>query len=92
MTMDLVTLPFRLPFLPVQGLIRIAELIQEEAERQYHDPAAARRRLEEAAEAYDRGDISSEELYDAQVEALEPVVRPAPAPGAAGTDARGEEE
>jgi hypothetical protein len=90
--MDLVTLPFRLPFLPVQGLVRLAEMIQEEAERQYHDPAAARRRLEEAAEAYDRGDISSEELYESQVEALAPVISPAGEPGAAETDPRGEEE
>jgi len=74
--MDLVTFPFRLPFLPLQGLVRLAELIQEEAESQYHDPAAVRRALEEAEEAYAHGEISSEDLYEAEVEAVGRVVDP----------------
>lgn len=75
--MDLVTLPFRLPFLPVQGLIRLAELIQEEADRQYHDPAAARRQLEEAEYARARGEITSDDLYRAEVEAAGRMIGPA---------------
>lgn len=75
--MDLVTLPFRLPFLPIQAVVRIAELIQEEAESQYYDPVAAQRVLEEAAEAEARGEISSEELYEAEVEAIERAAGPA---------------
>lgn len=75
--MDVVTLPFKLPFLPVQGLIRLAELIQEEAEEQYRNPAAARRQLEEAEEALERGDISSGDMYQAEVEAIERFAEPA---------------
>jgi len=79
--MDVLTLPFKLPFLPVQGLIRVAELIQEEAEEQYRNPAAARRQLEEAEEALERGDISSEDMYQAEVEAIERFAEPARAAG-----------
>lgn len=72
--MDLVTLPFSLPLLPLKGLIRLAELIQEEAEGQYHDPADVRRELEDLEDAHSRGEISSEELYQAEIEAVERVV------------------
>lgn len=52
----------RLPFLPVTGLVRIAELIADEADRQLFDPAVVRRRLEEAAQAHAAGLITDEEL------------------------------
>jgi hypothetical protein len=79
--MDLVTLPFRLPFLPIQGLVRVAELIQDEAEAEYRNPAAVRRQLEEAEEANAQGEISPEAMYQAQVEAIERVAEPAREPG-----------
>ncbi|MBV9382904.1 MAG: gas vesicle protein GvpG [Streptosporangiaceae bacterium] len=60
--MGLLTLPFRLPFLPISGFVRIAELIRDEAEREMHDPAAVRRQLEEAEQARDSGAISEDEL------------------------------
>ena len=60
--MDMLTMPFRLPFLPVQGVIRLAELIQDEAERELHDPARVRRELAEALRARDAGEISAAEL------------------------------
>jgi hypothetical protein len=87
----LVTLPFRLPFLPVQGLMRIAELIRDEAEGEYYDPAAARRVLEEAADAHARGEISSDEVYEAEAEAIERVAGPggAATTGASAADASG---
>jgi Gas vesicle protein G len=65
--MGLLTLPFRLPLLPVQAVIRLAEVIRDQAERELHDPAAVRRQLEEAQEARASGEISDQEL--AQVEA-----------------------
>ena len=74
--MDLVTLPFRLPLLPLKGLIRLAELIQEEAESQYHDPADVRHELEDLEDAHSRGEISSEDLYQAEIQAVERVVGP----------------
>lgn len=75
--MDLLTLPFRLPFLPLQGLIRVAELIQEQAEEEYRNPAAVRRQLEEAEEAHAQGEISSEDMYQAELQAIERVAEPA---------------
>lgn len=64
--MELLTLIFRLPFLPVRGVIRLAELIQEQAEQEFYDPARVRRELEEAQRRHDAGEISDDEL--AQIE------------------------
>jgi cytochrome c-type biogenesis protein CcmH/NrfG len=63
------TLLFRLPLLPVRGVIRLAELIQDEAERELHDPALIRRQLEEAERERLAGNISEEELSQAEEEA-----------------------
>jgi|1186.fasta_scaffold1235715_2 hypothetical protein len=68
--MGLLTLPFKLPLLPVRGFIRLGELIQEETERQLHDPARIRRELEEAQWQRAAGKISDEELSRAQHEAV----------------------
>lgn|SRR5512146_2615689 len=68
--MGLLTLPFKLPLLPVRGLIRLGELIQEETERQLHDPARIRRELEEAQRQRAAGKISDEELSRAEHEAV----------------------
>lgn len=81
--MDLLTLPFRLPFLPVQGLIRVAELIQEEAEKEYRNPVAVRRQLEEAEEARRQGEISAEDMYQAEMEAIGRIAEPAAGAGGA---------
>jgi hypothetical protein len=50
-----------LPLAPVRGVGWIAERVLEEAERQFYDPGAIRRHLEEVAEAKAAGTISSEE-------------------------------
>lgn len=60
--MDLVTMPLRLPFLPVQALIQLAEVIREEAEQELYDPALARRELEEIQEARARGAASDADV------------------------------
>jgi hypothetical protein len=59
--MNLLSLTWKFPFLPVEGLIKIAEIIQEEAERQTRQPPAIRRRLEELEQARASGRISEEE-------------------------------
>ncbi|MEV0617226.1 gas vesicle protein GvpG [Nonomuraea sp. NPDC050404] len=59
--MGLVSTIFTWPMLPVKGLIRLAEMIQEQAERELHNPAAVRRRLEAIEEARQAGEISEEE-------------------------------
>lgn len=68
--MDLLTLLFRLPFLPVRGLIRLGEIIQDEAETQLHDPARVRRQLEEAEEARVHDEVSDEDVAHVEEEAV----------------------
>jgi Gas vesicle protein G len=68
--MGLLTLPFRLPFLPMQAIVRLAEIIQEEAERTYYDPATVRRELAEIERARASGDISEEEAAQLQNEVI----------------------
>jgi hypothetical protein len=83
--MGLLTLPFRLPFLPVQGVIKLGELLQEEAERQLRDPARIRRDLDEAQRRYEAGEISEEEFIQIQddlASTLVTEVAPPSAPGA----------
>jgi hypothetical protein len=67
--MDLLTLLFRLPFLPIQAVIQLAEVIREQAEQELHDPAAVRRQLEEAQEAWVSGEISDQDLARIEGEA-----------------------
>jgi hypothetical protein len=83
--MGLLTAPFRLPFLPVQGVIKLGELLQEEAERQLRDPARIRRELDEAQRRYEAGEISEEEFIQIQDElasTLVTEVAPPSVPGA----------
>lgn len=68
--MDLLTLPLRVPFLPVQWVIRLGEIIADEADRELHDPARARRELEEAQQRHDAGEISDQELAEIEQEAI----------------------
>jgi hypothetical protein len=74
--MALLTLPLRLPFLPIQTLIMLAEMLQEEAERELNDPARIRRELEEAEWQRARGEISDEDLSRIQEEVVRGMVRP----------------
>ncbi len=76
--MGLLTLPFRLPFLPLQAVIRLGEIIGEQAERELHAPAWARRALEEAQERRAAGEISDEEVSRIENEALGNLVQTRP--------------
>jgi hypothetical protein len=60
--MGLLTLLPKLPFLPIREVIRVAELIRQETERQYRDPGRVRRELEEAQRQWASGGISEDEL------------------------------
>ncbi|MFD6444348.1 gas vesicle protein GvpG [Promicromonospora sp. NPDC060204] len=50
-----------IPLVPVRGTIWVAEQVRDEAERQYYDVGALRRRLEEIGRARDDGDLSDDE-------------------------------
>ena len=67
--MDLLTLLFRLPLLPVQGIIRLGAIIQDEAERQLHDPARIRRQLEEVEQARAHGEATEQDVARVEGEA-----------------------
>jgi Gas vesicle protein G len=68
--MDPVTLLFRLPLLPITALIRLAEIIDEEAQRELRSPAAVRRALEDIEEAQESGQVSPDEVAEAERDAL----------------------
>jgi gas vesicle protein GvpG len=82
--MGLFTFPFKLPLRPVQGVIRLGELLEDEAERELHDPARIRRVLEEAQRQYEAGEISAEEFSQVQDEVASTMVGEAPPPSASG--------
>lgn len=69
--MGLLSLLFGWPLAPVHAVVRLGELIQEQAERELRDPAAVRRRLEAIEEARRAGEISEEE----EAQAVEEVLR-----------------
>jgi uncharacterized membrane protein len=83
--MELLTLLFRLPFLPVQGVIKLGELLQDEAERQLRDPARIRRELEEAQRRYEAGEISEEQFIQIQDELASTLVTEVAPPSVPGT-------
>jgi gas vesicle protein GvpG len=64
------TLLLRLPFLPLQGVIKLGELVGEQADRELHDPAAVRRRLEEAEEERGSGEVSEQDVAEVEREAV----------------------
>ena len=68
--MDLLTLLFRLPFVPLRGFIRLGEMLQEQAERELRDPASVRRQLEEAETAHASGEMSDADLAHVQGQAV----------------------
>ena len=87
--MGLLTGAFRLPLRPVQGVMRLGELIQEQAEQQLRDPARIRRELDAAQRRYEAGEITEEEFIQIQDELASTLVTgvaPPSVPGAAGDD------
>ncbi|ABG92043.1 MULTISPECIES: gas vesicle protein GvpG [Rhodococcus] len=64
--MGLLSFIATLPLAPVRGVISLAELIQRQVEEEAHNPASARRALEELEDARAAGEISAEEEEQAQ--------------------------
>jgi hypothetical protein len=73
--MNPLTLLFRLPLLPLQGVLRLGALIQQEAERQLADPATVRHELEGIQQRLESGQISEEEAARAEQEAVTRLIR-----------------
>jgi hypothetical protein len=68
--MNPLTLPFRLPLLPITALIRLAEIIDEEVQRELQSPVALRRALEDIEEARESGQASADEVAEAEREVV----------------------
>lgn len=68
--MNLATLPLRLPFVPLQAVLQLADVIAQQAEQELHDPAAARRQLEDIEEASSAGEASGEDVARAEEQAV----------------------
>lgn len=60
-----------LPLAPVEGVAWLARQLQEEAERQLHDPDAILAELAEYQRAVDSGAISDEEYLAVEEELLD---------------------
>lgn len=59
--MGLLTGLVTLPLAPVRGVVWLGQKLEDEARRQWSDPAAVRRQLAEADAAYEAGTLSAEE-------------------------------
>lgn len=59
------------PLVPVRGVLGLAHVVSDEAERQLSDPVAVRRRIEEIAESRDAGLLSDEEAARLAYEAVQ---------------------
>jgi hypothetical protein len=66
----LVTL-LTLPFAPVRGVTALVKLLYDRAEQQLYDPATLQRQLEELDAAAAAGQISQDELIEAQQQILD---------------------
>lgn len=72
--MNPLTLLFRLPLMPLRGVVHLGEVLQEHAEQELHDPVSVRRQLEQAERAHAAGEISDEELARVQAQELDRVL------------------
>jgi hypothetical protein len=85
--MNLLTLLFRLPLLPLQGFLKLATLISDEAEQEMANPVTIRHELEHAERARESGEISDEqaaEIQDAAFGEFAKARRDVAAPGEGG--------
>jgi hypothetical protein len=87
----LLTLPFRLPLLPVRGFIRLAQVLQEQAEQELYDPASVKRQLEDLEEAEQRGELSDEEIRELENQTVGRLVEQKPGAASPGGPRSGEE-
>jgi hypothetical protein len=68
--MDLLTMLFRLPLMPLRSFVRLAEILHDQAERELRDPASVRRQLEAAQEAHISGELSDADLAHVEGQAV----------------------
>lgn len=64
--MNPLTFLLRLPWFPVQGFVKLASTIRDEAEREMANPVTIRRELEHAEQARESGQMSDEQAAEFQ--------------------------
>ena len=72
--MGLLTGILGLPLAPLWGTVKVAEVVLQEAEDQFYDPAAIRAQLEEVDRRREAGEISEEEATAWEDELVERLV------------------
>lgn len=73
--MGLITGLLTAPLAPLRGVIKLSEVLQDQADRELHGRSAARRQLEELGEARASGRISEAEEIEEQRRILERTMR-----------------
>ena len=68
--MELLTLLFRLPLMPLKGFVQLAGILHEQAERELRDPASVRRQLEAADQARVSGEMSDQDVAHVEGQAV----------------------
>ena len=68
--MELLTLLFRLPLMPLKGFVQLAGMLHEQAERELRDPASVRRQLEAADQARVSGEMSDQDVAHVEGQAV----------------------
>jgi gas vesicle protein GvpG len=72
--MDLLTLTVGLPFAPLKGVLAIARVLEEEAERELYDPSRVRRELEQIEADQAEGRIPDDVAEERKQEALDRLI------------------
>jgi hypothetical protein len=70
----LITTLLTLPLAPVRGTVWLAEMIQAEAEKEHYDESALLSSLAELETLRESGELSEEEIDDAENELLERLI------------------
>jgi hypothetical protein len=81
--------PFKAPLLPLKGVVRLAQVIEEEAEREMSDPARVRRELEETESRQASGEISEDEAAEMQEKTVAQYTQVRKRPAAAADEDKG---
>ncbi len=80
--MNIVTAVVGLPLAPLRGLVALAKVLRDEAERELYDPIRLRRQLEDIQSAAASGELTPEEADRAEREIIGRLTAaPAPAAG-----------
>jgi hypothetical protein len=72
--MDLIGMILGLPLAPLRGVVRVVQIVYDEAEREYHDPVRLRRQLADIDRAMASGELPEAEGRQVQQDILDRMV------------------